>query len=194
MHAYLCGHDHINEHLQADGVEYFIAGASTMSGTLTDDYSSYASVAWAGESYSAFARFTATRDDLIIDYVSTNNETVYTYAMYNPNTEPSAFPTSSPTSAPSSSPSGVPSGQPTSAPSVESTLSFCDKYGSVYTQLCASVSNDDYSSSSYSSYVSAANSTYEDTTPGADGSDRWVMALIHDLLVLKRLFLLVTRA
>ena len=85
MHAYLCGHDHISEHLQSGGVEYFVAGASTMSSTLTDDFTSYASLAWAGESYSAFARFTATRDELSVDYVSTDQETVYSYTMYNPN-------------------------------------------------------------------------------------------------------------
>jgi len=70
-----------------------VAGASTMSNTLTDDFTSYASLAWAGESYSAFARFTATRDDMWVDYVSTDNKTVYSYAMYNPNVEPSAYPT-----------------------------------------------------------------------------------------------------
>jgi len=57
-----------------------------MSGTLTDDFSSYASLQWAGESYSAFAHFAATRDSLVVKYVSTNQETVYSYTLNNPNT------------------------------------------------------------------------------------------------------------
>ena len=27
VHAYLCGHDHISEHLSYDGIEFFVAGA-----------------------------------------------------------------------------------------------------------------------------------------------------------------------
>jgi hypothetical protein len=81
VHAYLCGHDHINEHLQSNGIEYFVAGASTMNGYLHDDVSTAASVKWAGEDYSAFARFTATLDDLTVDYVNTNKTVTYSYTL-----------------------------------------------------------------------------------------------------------------
>ena len=30
VHAYICGHDHINEHLQYHDIEYIVAGASTI--------------------------------------------------------------------------------------------------------------------------------------------------------------------
>ena len=26
VHAYFCGHDHISEHLELDGIEYFVVG------------------------------------------------------------------------------------------------------------------------------------------------------------------------
>lgn len=45
--TYMCGHDHINMHLEKDGMEFFIAGASAMSDVVKS--ASAANMLWAGE-------------------------------------------------------------------------------------------------------------------------------------------------
>lgn len=53
VHAYISGHDHISEHLQVDGMEYFVAGAGSMQDSLK--CTSAANLLWSGTGYSAFA-------------------------------------------------------------------------------------------------------------------------------------------
>jgi len=85
VHAYFCGHDHMNEHLQFGDIEYFVAGSSTMTNSLKSGVSSAASLVWVGEGYAAFTRITATTSTLTVDYVNTAGSIVYTYSLKNPN-------------------------------------------------------------------------------------------------------------
>jgi hypothetical protein len=88
VHAYFCGHDHINEHLQHNGIEYFIAGASTMTSTLSSSSasssspSSLATLKWVGESFAAFARVTATPQQLTVDYINSTGTIVYSSSIF----------------------------------------------------------------------------------------------------------------
>ena len=82
VHAYFCGHDHINEHLQHNGIEYFIAGASTMTSTLSSSPSSLATLKWVGESFAAFARVTATAQQLTVDYINSTGTIVYSSSIF----------------------------------------------------------------------------------------------------------------
>jgi hypothetical protein len=86
VHAYLCGHDHIAEHLQHANYfsEFFVVGAGTMTDTI-DTSKTKASLVWGGPSYSSFAAMTATTKDLTIDFRDTNNTVRYSYTLTNPN-------------------------------------------------------------------------------------------------------------
>ena len=123
VHAYFCGHDHINEHLQHNGIEYFIAGASTMTSTLSSSPSSLATLKWAGESFAAFTRVTATAEKLSVDFLNVNSTVVYRYAQRK------RIPSPPPTSRPSPEPTSVPSSAPTTtlAPTEQITQSFCER-------------------------------------------------------------------
>lgn len=123
VHCYLSGHDHINEHFTSDGIEYYVAGASSMTNSLSDDKQSEATLNWAGEDVAAFTRLTATTEELIVDYIDVNQTVIYRYTQTNANPTPSAAPTQVPTGSPSMAPSPQPT---TAAPTVEVTYSFCD--------------------------------------------------------------------
>ena len=123
VHCYLSGHDHINEHFTSDGIEYYVAGASSMTNSLSDDKQSEATLNWAGEDVAAFTRLTATTEELIVDYIDVNQTVIYRYTQTNTNPTPSAAPTQVPTGSPSMAPSPQPT---TAAPTVEVTYSFCD--------------------------------------------------------------------
>ena len=126
VHSYLCGHDHINEHLSSSGIEFYVAGASSMTNTLDENTDSTATLNWAGESFAAFTRFTATTEQLIVDYIDVNGTIAYRYTQTNANPTPTGTPTYHPTQAPTSIPSSAPSSRPTSLPTIEVTMSFCD--------------------------------------------------------------------
>jgi len=81
VHAYLCGHDHISEHLQMDGTEYFVVGAGSMTDQLK--YTSAADLVWYGVGYSAFAYMDATASSLEITFIDVNNTVRYSYALTN---------------------------------------------------------------------------------------------------------------
>lgn len=81
VHAYICGHDHISEHLQLDGIEYFVAGAGSMTDQLK--YTSKASLAWSGTGYSAFAAMDATATELKISFMDSDGATKYEYVQTN---------------------------------------------------------------------------------------------------------------
>lgn len=90
-HAYLCGHDHIAEHLQYNDVQYFVTGHSTMNNELGEDVSSNATLLWAGESISGFTRWTATDYVLHVEYVQADtNVVLYSYSLTNPLVVPTA--------------------------------------------------------------------------------------------------------
>ena len=101
VHAYLCGHDHINEHLRNNfsDVEYYVAGASSMTNTIDEDSESVSTLNWAGESTAAFTRFTATVETLTVDYIDVNNTIIYRYIQTNANPTPTAVPTYRPSEA-----------------------------------------------------------------------------------------------
>jgi hypothetical protein len=82
VHAYLCGHDHISEHLHKDGIEYFVAGAGSMTDQLK--YTSQAELIWSGVGYSAYASMEATVNNLTISYRDWNNTLRYSYTLTNP--------------------------------------------------------------------------------------------------------------
>jgi hypothetical protein len=110
-HAFISGHDHISEHLQYEGMDYFVAGAGSMTDSLNSKCSTGANLVWSGTGYSAFAYVDATTTALTMNYVDTNNEIKYSYTLTNPLTpvwtkKPSYSPvvipaTSEPTSIPS---------------------------------------------------------------------------------------------
>ena len=102
VHAYFCGHDHIMEHLQYDGTEYFVTGASTMNGAVESTNNTAASLVWAGENYSGFSRVLASAESLTVDYLDYNGTMVYSHTQYNCNSNLSTAPTSQPTSTPTS--------------------------------------------------------------------------------------------
>ena len=85
VHAYMCGHDHIAEHLQYSGINYFVTGHSTMNNQLDEDVTSNATLIWAGESTSGFTRLTATDWILHIEFVEANSSAVlYQHTLTNP--------------------------------------------------------------------------------------------------------------
>lgn len=83
MHAYLCGHDHVSEHLRSDGVEYFVVGAGSMADSMGS--SSAAALLWYGAGYSAFGSMTATESSLVMSFVNADGQEVYAYTLGNPN-------------------------------------------------------------------------------------------------------------
>lgn len=87
VHAYLCGHDHISEHLQYNDMEFFVAGAGSMTDQLGGG-SNLAKLRWSGTSYSAFAYVDATPTSLTVGYVDINGTLKYNYTLYNPNPLP----------------------------------------------------------------------------------------------------------
>ena len=89
-HAYLCGHDHIAEHLQYNNVDYFVTGHSTMNNDLDEDVSSNSTLIWAGEGTSGFTRWTATEYVLHVEYVQADtNAVLYSHTLTNPLVAPS---------------------------------------------------------------------------------------------------------
>jgi hypothetical protein len=91
VHAYFCGHDHMNEHLQYGNTEYYVAGASTMIDYLEDGVSSAADLVWVGEGYAAFVRASATPSALKVEYVNTNGTIVYAYTLTNSGVDKSTW-------------------------------------------------------------------------------------------------------
>lgn len=81
--AYICGHDHISEHLQYNGIEYFVVGAGSMTDNLKVD--SQASLLWYGVGYSAYASVQVTSSELTITYLDSDNANRYEYVMKSKN-------------------------------------------------------------------------------------------------------------
>jgi hypothetical protein len=82
VHAYVSGHDHISEHLRRDGIEYFVAGAGSMTDQLK--YATQAELVWYGIGYSAYASMEATIKELTITFRDWNNTVRYAYTLKNP--------------------------------------------------------------------------------------------------------------
>ena len=80
VQAYICGHDHISEHLSADGIEYFVSGAGSMTDSLGKE-DSYAQLQWSGVGYSAFSAFDATLESLKVSYIDYTGAVKYEYAL-----------------------------------------------------------------------------------------------------------------
>jgi hypothetical protein len=83
VHAYVCGHDHISEHLSSAGVHYFITGA----GAMTDKVgatTSAAQVHWSGGGFSAFSTVSASSSELCVTYFNITGHVVYNYTMQHP--------------------------------------------------------------------------------------------------------------
>jgi hypothetical protein len=81
--AYLCGHDHISEHLELHGTHYFVSGAGSMTDSL-GSYPSAATVHWTGTGYSAFSVMTATLSSLSVDYIDYTGTLKYSYTINTP--------------------------------------------------------------------------------------------------------------
>eukprot|EP01042_Synura_sphagnicola_P009574 gene9574-12283_t len=78
--AYICGHDHISEHLRDNYMEHFVVGAGSMTDSL-GTVPSVASLLWSGTGYSAFGAMSAKKESLTIQYVNMNGDIVYNYTM-----------------------------------------------------------------------------------------------------------------
>jgi hypothetical protein len=82
VHAYVAGHDHFHAHLQKNEIEYIIAGAGSM--LDTPKYTSAASLLWSNANIAGFAYMDVASTHLTINYVSSANETIYSYTLQNP--------------------------------------------------------------------------------------------------------------
>ena len=120
--AYFSGHDHISQHLQTNGIDYFISGAGCMADSMGSG-SNADTVVWSGVGYSAFATVTLDSDYMTIDYTHWNGEVVYSFVKERPSRPPSTSPTAHPSGVPSATPTSVPTAVPSSAPSLQPTLS-----------------------------------------------------------------------
>ena len=119
--AYFSGHDHISQHLQHNGIDYFISGA----GCMTDGMGSGSNadkVVWSGTGYSAFASVSMNSDYMTIDYTRWDGEVVYSFVKARPSRPPSTAPTSIPSAMPSATPSSIPTSLPSSNPTNFPTL------------------------------------------------------------------------
>ena len=102
--GYICGHDHILEHLQKGNTQYFVVGAGTMTDSLGKQ-SSKATLKWSGVGYAGFAVGIATSTSLTISFIDVNNYVKYSYSIRKyfsptPTVTPTAAPTESPTESP----------------------------------------------------------------------------------------------
>jgi len=95
--AYICGHDHISEHLQYGSTHYFVAGAGSMADKLGNT-NSQANMVWYGVGYSAFAVGEATSTSLTVSFVDTSNAVKYSYSLTKMTVPPSLTPVSMPPS------------------------------------------------------------------------------------------------
>jgi hypothetical protein len=113
---FISGHDHISEHLQYEGIHYFVASAGSMTDNLKSSCTTKASLTWYGVGYSAFAYADVTTSSLTINYIDVNNELKYSYLIPRPqSSRRSKAPTSYPTYRPK------PSIIPTESPSLKPT-------------------------------------------------------------------------
>jgi hypothetical protein len=85
VHAYICGHDHISEHLRHKGIEYFVVGSGSMIDYLGSASTEAEEFIWYGVGYNAFAVMDATSDTLKISYIDPTNTERYSYTLTNPN-------------------------------------------------------------------------------------------------------------
>ena len=79
VHAYICGHDHISEHLQFGSLHAFVAGAGSMTDELKAN--SNATLLWSGTGYSAFAAVIASATELNVSFVDTSSSIRYSYVL-----------------------------------------------------------------------------------------------------------------
>ena len=99
VHAYICGHDHISEHLRycmcmdwnhvfmwvifvwnsINGIHYWVVGAGSMTDKVLQS-ASPAAVHWSQGGISAFATLTVSRTDLTVIYFNTSG--TYTNNVY----------------------------------------------------------------------------------------------------------------
>ena len=86
VHAYLCGHDHMAEHIQDpdrnSSVEYFVVGAGTMTSSV--EHSTDAQTVFVGAEYASYAVMEATSETLTIRYLNISNSVTYEYTLTNP--------------------------------------------------------------------------------------------------------------
>ena len=95
---YFSGHDHIAEHLQYDGVDYFIAGGGALTGD--EEQESVADKQWVGAGFSSIAVASVTKDNFTISYYNVNNEMIYQYTRVKVEEMITDLPSSQPTTTP----------------------------------------------------------------------------------------------
>lgn len=113
--AYFSGHDHMSEHLQRNGVDYFVAGAGAM--TDTARRTSKGQLVWAGENYAAFGIVEVTSQSFRVSFIDAFTEKRYVVAREKSPAPAARRPTSGPVVRPSAQPSSAPTSEPTSQPS-----------------------------------------------------------------------------
>lgn len=82
--AYFSGHDHISEHLEYNGIAYFVAGAASLTDKVGAVDSSVAVPHWAGAGFPAFAAVAATPQNLTVEYINVRGEKVYGCTVIRP--------------------------------------------------------------------------------------------------------------
>ena len=95
---YFSGHDHIAEHLQYGGVDYFIAGGGALTGD--EGQESVADKQWVGAGFSSIAVASVTKDNFTISYYNVNNEMIYQYTRVKVEEMITDLPSSQPTTTP----------------------------------------------------------------------------------------------
>lgn len=122
VHAYICGHDHVGEHLihPDHSTQFFVIGAGTMITSYAKS-TSEATALYFGAGYASFAVMTATPQSLTTQWVDTSGTVRYEYILTNPMT---MEPTSTPTLHPSVDQSQRPTTEPHTSlsPSAVNTL------------------------------------------------------------------------
>lgn len=109
VHAYICGHDHVGEHLihPNHNTQFFVIGAGTMITSYAKS-TSEATALYFGAGYASFAVMTATPQSLTTQWVDTSGTVRYEYILTNPMTmEPTSAPTLHPSVNQSQRPSAV---------------------------------------------------------------------------------------
>jgi len=114
VHAYICGHDHVGEHLvhPDHSTQFFVVGAGTMITSYAKS-SSEATALYFGAGYASFGVMTATPHSLKTEWVDIYGVVRYDFTLTNPMT---TDPTSRPTVYPSQFPTTVPPSIAPSAP------------------------------------------------------------------------------
>jgi hypothetical protein len=94
VHAYICGHDHISEHLTYSNMSFYVVGAGSMTDSMKR--TSSAELVWGLGGVTAFAVVNVDSAKFELSYYTDSLTRVYSHAMYQPTRVPTMIPTQLP--------------------------------------------------------------------------------------------------